>query len=1838
MRVRLDVFSTAKHSNRSLLLQLTKLVLKHRRRNKASQMSIIWRSDESTAHPRRTRGTRYGLECHLFNVVALFVTASIARAAVLENVSPLEMLASVMGPPIAMPSTMGGALEMYLVAGLPWVSMPAGATSSPTRRTVTFLPVESGQPMCTVDVRRPAASCVSIADVSLIPVLAGVETSVVDPDAPLLIVSRTTLALVARNGSTLASRIMADIPFRNLTQFGAVWHVDFNASAAEVRVYHHTATALFVDIVNVDFSNATFGNATVRLHYFTSSWKLVNLIALQYRERPVPSQLLVTIPCLSESTSGMHVSASFLLRSAAVGKETSTGGCIFTIPDQLPSTLTGSCPTAARPTGICMAGDNSAVDFPVVTGDGSVAARPRSNFHGDGKCDKYLASTTAPSTFSVSTSKGYSYPLFTWHSPSQLFDGSSDCADGRAMIMDVSEVYRLTTDFNRRAPLLPDAQHGLGKIFAIVPLTCGSSQVLVLRKSAMSVVNAAVIDFVPPSSSGHSVSLVANSGSLFIKSAPPSEAPVVAACGAAGGCSVVDLKSFSVTPGGVAIGGDIAYGDDTSLAISTTGKGLFDGDIITSQGVPEVIVAVLFLPPLRMFIAVGTSNAPGTVHRICTIQPGAVTCSPVPSVATVREWVWLPPLSDKGGTHENIADVLIVGGNATLPMLFCYIRFTGTVDTVITQQLVAPCRPLPIPAVVTPRQPRMIMHPWLPGIVECAAANATHVHVMLFNYSDEVAMSEADELPMPGAITVQGEDKAIAALDAKAAVTVVVRQFIAGALIGLVPLPIGTTLMLMANGTMDLTVPGIVAPYVPTASAVTDTRWCSSYGSGDTTTISCVDLRTYDLYMVRCEAVAASRNALVYRGKPFSCQVYLAPFATAPAPITTASRQLLYNVSADGVVVTVSGPRLEFRGTVDLDFSAASFTVSYCVRPSNLWSCYQAKVDVANIEDLRMPWNSSEADRVNEPGPATTTNAPPSKLSPTTVPKLPTTTATSASLSNLSETTSELERTTPAPPPTTSIVTTRVVNVLDALPPLASGTDAPISSVGSNTTLSSGFLAAEVFRPASPSSGTLRLVPTNRSANFTMAAVSAHVTIELTLSQPGIGAFVLDAAANGPVTISRDAAQGLFTVSGPAGAVRDALPWLRFGFSPSAAGRNDTTVTVALTADGGPRQTMVVRVSDVAEINTAPKAIGVTPPATLVFAGRAFVALLPTTILDADVRNESLWWSASLEGGAPLPDWMVFDPVAASVTGAVPVAAAASDMAIRLTATDVFGLSASTVATLKIDRAVLASASPRLPDMRVKPGQQYGAAVPRDFVQRRSALSGDVLGPAELTRCSAWTLLTSQEAEWLRAVLSGGGTLLSVGGAVPTSLPLGNVAMELRCYDDGIFGAVRLPFTLIVANAAPRVVLGTVASMLVMSGSTGALSLRDAFVDDDDGELDLRAVRAGGAPLPPWVTFDAIVGVLHCAPEASAAGTSLSVAVTASDGRSSVSLTVTVTVPSLVPPLPLANASGTVIRVEVGTALSEYLSPRRFFANGTAIVRQSLAWPDRPSLDDPDLPVWLRFGDNILSGTASRVGNVTLLLTGTDHTGASATIPLRLEVYDTLLSIVLAWISYIGGFAGAVQAVAPLLLSYHLFFNVLFYGCVYMKTSPLNGGGQVGSAGRGRKGATARLYHYRAKHPTAADVRGYVRRRLGELPLPWTVVGGAVKLFSRYAYDLVTLHEMDNGDPAPPWLTIGHGDLSFSGAPLGDGEPDSVCVHITDSQGRLLEVFDVTYSPPYDDDAAVTNPVGGGRNGVSGAEGTALLVEPLLPRPTTHKDRADGRGGGTPPPPANPLGRTGRPP
>ena len=140
------------------------------------------------------------------------------------------------------------------------------------------------------------------------------------------------------------------------------------------------------------------------------------------------------------------------------------------------------------------------------------------------------------------------------------------------------------------------------------------------------------------------------------------------------------------------------------------------------------------------------------------------------------------------------ADLLVVGGNATFPTQFCFLSFEGTVDTGVTQRLIASCRPLPNPpgcdhaAAAAPDLAS--------GIVEC-------VHVMMFRNTADGDLGASHR--STAVIGEEEEEGIVPVVDA--AVTIVIRSFVAaGVVIGLVPLPVGTTLILTAKGAMDLAV------------------------------------------------------------------------------------------------------------------------------------------------------------------------------------------------------------------------------------------------------------------------------------------------------------------------------------------------------------------------------------------------------------------------------------------------------------------------------------------------------------------------------------------------------------------------------------------------------------------------------------------------------------------------------------------------------------------------------------------------------------------------------------------------------------------------------------------------------------------------------------------------------------------------------------------------------------------------------------------------------------------------------------------------------------------------
>jgi hypothetical protein len=70
----------------------------------------------------------------------------------------------------------------------------------------------------------------------------------------------------------------------------------------------------------------------------------------------------------------------------------------------------------------------------------------------------------------------------------------------------------------------------------------------------------------------------------------------------------------------------------------------------------------------------------------------------------------------------------------------------------------------------------------------------------------------------------------------------------------------------------------------------------------------------------------------------------------------------------------------------------------------------------------------------------------------------------------------------------------------------------------------------------------------------------------------------------------------------------------------------------------------------------------------------------------------------------------------------------------------------------------------------------------------------------------------------------------------------------------------------------------------------------DTFTDPDGDTLSLSAAGADGSPLPDWADFDSERGVLLLLPEPEDAGTRLTIVITASDGQTQVSDSVTVEV------------------------------------------------------------------------------------------------------------------------------------------------------------------------------------------------------------------------------------------------------------------------------------------------------------------------------------------------------
>jgi Ca2+-binding RTX toxin-like protein len=110
-------------------------------------------------------------------------------------------------------------------------------------------------------------------------------------------------------------------------------------------------------------------------------------------------------------------------------------------------------------------------------------------------------------------------------------------------------------------------------------------------------------------------------------------------------------------------------------------------------------------------------------------------------------------------------------------------------------------------------------------------------------------------------------------------------------------------------------------------------------------------------------------------------------------------------------------------------------------------------------------------------------------------------------------------------------------------------------------------------------------------------------------------------------------------------------------------------------------------------VGNHPPTVVNTPPLQTMVETQNFSYTVPdNTFVDVN-EGDHLVLSATLEGGAALPDWLVFDPNSQTFTGIPPYTGGASVVFITLTATDMMGATATTAFTLAISHIVNGTAN-----------------------------------------------------------------------------------------------------------------------------------------------------------------------------------------------------------------------------------------------------------------------------------------------------------------------------------------------------------------------------------------------------------------------------------------------------------------------------------------------------------------------------------------------------------------
>ena len=383
----------------------------------------------------------------------------------------------------------------------------------------------------------------------------------------------------------------------------------------------------------------------------------------------------------------------------------------------------------------------------------------------------------------------------------------------------------------------------------------------------------------------------------------------------------------------------------------------------------------------------------------------------------------------------------------------------------------------------------------------------------------------------------------------------------------------------------------------------------------------------------------------------------------------------------------------------------------------------------------------------------------------------------------------------------------------------------------------------------------------------------------------------------------------------------------------------------------------------------------------------AFTFTVPSaTVNDVDI-GDTLSFTASLASGNALPAWLHFDASTLSFTG-TPGDIDAAVLTLRVTATDSSGASVVSndfrLTVIDLNDAPVLTAS--VADQLATEGQPFVFNMPAGLFTDINV--GDSL---------RYTLRLKDGAA-LPAWLQFNSATQTLSGT-PANANVGTLALRLTATDSS--GAqADADFMLSVANVNDAPTLTTaLGDQIAVQGSGFTFRLPSGLFDDVDAgdTLSLSARLVSGEALPAWLSFDAASQTFSGTPANADVG-ALTLTVTATDrSGASASGNFRLTVDNLNdPPVLLGGLADQ--RALQGSGFTFSLPSDLF---GDVDAGDTLRYTARLSSGEA-LPAWLSFdaASQTFSGTPANadVGALTLTVTATDRSGASASGNFRLTV------------------------------------------------------------------------------------------------------------------------------------------------------------------------------------------------------------------------------------------------